>query len=173
MTKIDKNSLTFMIASLKEAQDTIRAYDTKAQIVGVGYIFAMGIIFSLGRGIDNTPEMSAVTVTLAWLFIIFPIAMFGSVIYPSRKFAAGQGQQGSHANGTFYVEPEQKYDVDTYLEAVNSSDPKKEIAFEILRCVGLRESKRRRFLYALWSAAVSFFVMFLGQILRTKDLLPL
>ncbi len=38
MTGTDKNTLPFLMASLKEVQDTVRAYDTKAQIVGVGYI---------------------------------------------------------------------------------------------------------------------------------------
>jgi len=47
ITGTDKNTLAFLMASLKEVQDTVRAYDTKAQIVGVGYIFAIGIIIDL------------------------------------------------------------------------------------------------------------------------------
>ncbi len=80
MTGTDKNTLPFLMASLKEAQDTVRAYDTKAQIVGVGYIFAIGIIISLGARIANMPEMTAVTITFAWLVFIFPIALFGAVL---------------------------------------------------------------------------------------------
>jgi len=34
--------------ALAEAQQTVRSYDVKAQIVGVGYIFALGIVFRLG-----------------------------------------------------------------------------------------------------------------------------
>jgi hypothetical protein len=37
----------------------------------------------------------------------------------------------------------------------------------------LREIKRRRFLRALWAAAMSFVVMFLGQMLRAEGLLPI
>ena len=48
MTGTDKNTLPSLMASLKEVQDTVRAYDMKAQIVGVGYIFAIGIIINLG-----------------------------------------------------------------------------------------------------------------------------
>ncbi len=59
------------------------------------------------------------------------------------------------------------------LAAVNASDPKKEIAYEILKIAGLREIKRRRFLRALWAAAMSFVVLFLGQVLRAEDLLPI
>ncbi len=48
MTGTDKNTLPSLMASLKEVQDTVRAYDMKAQIVGVGYVFAIGIIINLG-----------------------------------------------------------------------------------------------------------------------------
>lgn len=103
MTGTDKNTLPFLMASLKEVQDTVRAYDTKAQIVGVGYIFAIGIIFNLGGRIANMPEMTTVTITFAWLVFIFPIALFGAVLYPSRKAAPSLGEKGTHADRTFYV----------------------------------------------------------------------
>ena len=80
MTESDQTRLPFLMASLQEAQDTVRAYDTKAQIVGVGYIFAIGIVIQLGSKVANQPEMSLVTITLAWLAIIFPIALFGAVL---------------------------------------------------------------------------------------------
>ena len=173
MTGADKNTLSFLMASLKEVQDTVRAYDTKAQIVGVGYIFAIGIIINLGARIANMPEMGVVTIFLAWLVFIFPIVLFGAVLYPSRKVAPRLGEQGSLAHRTFYVEPEHIHDVDAYLAAVEASDPKKEIAYEIVKIAGLREIKRRRFLRALWAAAMSFVVLFLGQVLRAEDLLPI
>ncbi len=85
ITGTDKNTLAFLMASLKEVQDTVRAYDTKAQTVGVGYIFAIGIINYLGTRIANTPEMGVVSISLAWLVFIFPFVLFGAVLYPSRK----------------------------------------------------------------------------------------
>jgi len=173
MTGTDKNTLSFLMASLKEAQDTVRAYDTKAQIVGVGYIFAINIIIELGSRIANVPDMGLVTITLAWIVFIFPIVLFGAVLYPTRKALPRLGEQGSHAHRTFYVEPERIDDVDAYLAAVEAGNPKKEIAYEIVKTAGLREIKRRRFLRALWAAATSFLVMFLGQLLRAEDLLPI
>ncbi|MBT5048419.1 MAG: hypothetical protein HOM58_07940 [Rhodospirillaceae bacterium] len=169
MTGKDKEQLPFLMASLKEVQDTVRAYDLKSQIVGVGYIFAINIIFNLGSGISNTPEMNAVMVTAAWLVFIFPIALFGAVLYPSRKMAPKLGEQGSHALRTFYVQPERIHDVDAYLADVDASDVKKELAYEILRTAGLREIKRRRFLRALWVAAMSFMILFFGQLLRAGN----
>ena len=170
MTGNNVHELPFLMASLKEVQDTVRAYDLKAQISGVGYIFAIKIIFELGSGIANRPEMDAATVTAAWLVFILPIVLFGAVLYPTRKMAPKLGEQGSDALRTFYVQPEKIDDVDAYLADVDASDPKKEIAYEILRTAGLREIKRRRFLRALWFTAASFMILFFGQLLRAENI---
>ena len=63
--------------------------------------------------------------------------------------------------------------MDSYLATVEAGDAKKEIAYEIIKTSSLREIKRRRFLRALWAAAISFVLLFLGQLLRAQDYLPL
>ena len=37
-----------LLAALQEAQSVVRSYDTKAQIVGVGYILALNLILHFG-----------------------------------------------------------------------------------------------------------------------------
>ena len=150
----------------------MRAYDSKAQIVSVGYIFTIGIILNLGTRIANMPETGTVTIIVAWAVFISPIMLFGAVLYPSRKASPELGEQGSRALRTFYLEPEHIHDVDTYLAAVEASDPKKEIAYEIVKTASLREIKRGRFLRALLAAAMSFVIMFLVQLFRAEPLLP-
>jgi hypothetical protein len=172
MNSIEQDKLSFMMASLREVQDTIRAYDTKAQIVGVGYIFAVGIITNLGTRIPNMPDFGLLAVFLAWLLFIVPIVLFGAVLYPTRKVAPVVGEQSCHPAKVYYVEPEHIAGVDAYIEAMNASDPKIEIAYEILRTAGLREIKRRRFLRGLWAAALSLMLLFLGHLLRTEGALP-
>ncbi len=173
MTGTDETTLPFLMASLKEVQDTTRAYDTKAQIVGIGYIFTVKVIFELGSEIGDRPAVDLAIVILAWLIVIFPIVLFGAVLYPTRKVSPRLGEKGSHAAHTFYVEPEHVLDVDAYLATVEANDPKKEVAYEILKTASLREIKRRRFLRALWAAAISFFVLFLGQLLRVEGMLAM
>ena len=173
MSETENNTLTFMMASLKEVQDTVRAYDTKAQIVGVGYILTSGIIVSLGARISSIPEVNSLEVAFAWLFFILPIVLFGAVLYPSRKVAPSISEQDSHPHGTYYVDPEHIHGLDTYLEAIDAGNPKLEIAYEILKTAGLREIKRRRFLRALWAAVMSFMFLFLFQALRAEGVLPI
>lgn len=76
------------MASLKEVQDTVRAYDAKAQIVGVGHIFVIGIIINLGTRITNMPKTGAVAITFAWVVFISPIVLFGAVLYGIGSVAA-------------------------------------------------------------------------------------
>ena len=37
-----------LLAALQEAQSVVRSYDTKAQIVGVGYILALNLVLHFG-----------------------------------------------------------------------------------------------------------------------------
>lgn len=43
-TEKKERAIELLCDSLSEAQSTVRSYDTKAQIVGIGYIFALGVI---------------------------------------------------------------------------------------------------------------------------------
>ena len=119
------------------------------------------------------PEMGVLTITVAWLIFLFPITLFGAVLYPSRKVAPELNEKGNHTHRTFYVETEKFHDVDSYMTAIHASDPNEEIAYEILRTAGLREIKRRRFLRALWAAATSFIALYFGQLLRAEGLFPI
>ncbi len=74
--------------ALAEAQQTVRAYDTKAQIVGVGYIFALGIVFRLGNLLPKVERSDVLLVVVGWTIVILPILLFGFVLYPTRKSAA-------------------------------------------------------------------------------------
>ena len=101
MAQTSKETLPFLMSSLKEAQDNVRAYDVKAQIVGVGYIFAIGIIVDVGSRISGMPDAEVGTITLAWLLIIVPIALFGAVLYPSRRSSPKLGEKGGGVDYTY------------------------------------------------------------------------
>ena len=58
-TEISPFAVQGVLAALKEVQDTVRAYDTKAQIVGVGFIFSIGIITGLGERLPAMADFSA------------------------------------------------------------------------------------------------------------------
>ncbi len=76
-TEISPFAVHAVLAALKEVQDTVRAYDTKAQIVGVGFIFSIGIITGFGEP-TTQPTRGGLRQTL-----VFPTAHTASV-HPHR-----------------------------------------------------------------------------------------
>jgi len=151
--------------SLDEAQISVRAYDTKAQIVGVGYIFALNVIGDIGQMTDNPGSGDIVTIVIAWVLVILPITLFGYVLYPVRKSTKAETSDGlAHF---FYLHPERYGSAKGLIAAAEHCDPVDEIAHELLQLALLRESKRKRFVTALSSAGVTFSVLFASQLLAS------
>ena len=163
-----EQSLSLLRDSLAEAQTTVRAYDTKAQIVGVGYIFALGVVGSFEALLPEVSELNLLTLLVACVAIL-PILLFGFVLYPSRKsaekFAAQSEETPEHV---LYVDPTKLGSVKALKEAVARCDPIKEVSFELLTVSQLRELKRRRFLRALFSAGVVFLFIFATHFIRIQ-----
>ncbi len=160
--------LSLLRDSLSEAQMTVRAYDTKAQICGIGYIFALGIIAGFEALFPQTSNVDAVYVLVAWGVVILPIMLFGFVLYPSRKKAPGViNESTAEPKHILYVDPKKYGSVAELKDAVDGCDPINETVFELLKVSNLRELKRRRFLRALFAAGICFVVLFTSQLTRT------
>ena len=153
--------------ALAEAQQTVRAYDIKAQIVGVGYIFALGVVFRLGDLLPKLETGDVAFVILGWGIVIFPILLFGFVLYPTRKSVSGIDQGSSPAAQILYFSPDRHSSVATYLDALQNVDGIAERAGELHKVSSLRELKRNRFLRALFAAGISFIVLFAAQLWRS------
>ena len=65
----------------------MRFYDTKAQIVGVGYILALNLVLHFGDLLPNHAPIGPLFFAVVWLIVIMPIVQFGQVLYPSRTRA--------------------------------------------------------------------------------------
>ena len=161
-----QQSLNLLRDSLAEAQMTVRAYDTKAQIVGVGYMFALAVVGNFEALLPKASELNLLTIAVA-CGAILPILLFGFVLYPSRKsaekFASLSESTPEHV---LYVDPTKLGSVKALKEAVGRCDPIIEISFELLKVSQIRELKRRRFLRALFLAAVAFLFIFATHFIR-------
>ena len=167
VNKLDQNTLNVMLSALQEVQNAVRAYDTKAQVVSIAFIFSLGLITTVGTLAPSQPEYSLSLVILSWLFGIIPVVTFGLVLYPSRSMAPKLGNNVSNLQKSFYVLEERYPMLEDYLESLNKSDWKIELAYEIQKNSLLRDVKRRRFILALCVAGTSYAVMFLIQLMRT------
>jgi len=163
--KLDADAL---LAILAEAQDTIRNYDTKAEICGVGFILALGIVKQAGDSIPVPIEYASFYVLAGWLIIVIPIIMFALVLYPSRIDKIDRQARPDIVQGVMYFDPKSFPDVKSFGEAARKSDWAMEILYEITKVSLIRDQKRTRFLRALFWAAGSFCILFLSQMIRAN-----
>ena len=169
MSANDEQSISLLRDALAETQATIRAYDTKAQIVGVGYVFALGIVGSVEKMVPKSASVDVVAIVFAWAVVILPILLFGFVLYPSRKTAPRLEEDPvKRPEFVLYVDTDRHRDVEQLRQSVARCDPVNEFAFEVLKLSKLRELKRRRFLRALFCAALAFVLVFTTQLMRVQ-----
>ncbi len=163
--KLDADAL---LAILAEAQDTNRNYDTKAEICGVGFILALGIVKQAGDSIPVPMEYASFYVLAGWLIIVIPIIMFALVLYPSRVDKIDKQARPDNVLGVMYFNSDNFTDVTSYGAAAEKSDWAMEILYEITKVSSIRDIKRKRFLRALYRAAGSLCVLFLSQMVRAN-----
>lgn len=146
---------------------TVRAYDTKAQIVGVGYIFALGVVGQVEGLLPDDSKFSLAGLLVAWVIVIAPILLFGHVLYPTRKSTPrAEATTRDGIQHILYLDPTKKTSVAEVRAAALIAKPINELSFELLSVSGLRETKRRRFLRGLYASAISFLCLFASQIHR-------
>ncbi len=166
MSNDQSATLILLKDSLDEAQISVRAYDTKAQIVGIGYIFTLNVIGQISALMEHQEKASLATIFVAWVIVILPIALFGYVLYPARKSATKVDDKDGPQH-MLYLHPERYGSARALIEAAQNCDPSDEIAFELLQISQLRESKRKRFVRGLIAAGFAFLVLFVSQLLTT------
>ena len=77
-----------LLAAPQEAQnDVVRSYDTKAQIVGVGYVLALNLVLHFDGLLPTRATIGPLFIAVVWGVVILPILQFGHVVYPSRTRA--------------------------------------------------------------------------------------
>lgn len=156
--------LEVLKSALSEAQSSVRAYDTKAQIVGVGYVFTLGVITDLEiflptSTIFGTPFLD---ISVAWGIGISPILLFGFVLYPTRYSTTTSPTPSS----LLYIDTTEGVHANEIENQVLNCNPVYEYSRELLLVSTLRDKKRRRFLRGLFAAAFSFVCICLNQLYR-------
>ena len=159
-----------LLAALQEAQSVVRSYDTKAQIVGVGYILALNLILHFGDLLPTRAPLGPLFFAVVWGIVIMPILQFGQVLYPSRtraeKELLAKTSSGSEQR-VYYVDPEIFADLRDFVQQARSSDWTSVLASELLKTSRVRIIKLARFRRGLTMAVVSFVVLGGEQFVRS------
>jgi len=163
-----RSNESYLLAILKEAQDSVRAFDTKAQIVGIGYIFSLGVIGAIAKRFDfGQRDIDVAWLVVTLVVLITPIVLYSLVIFPSRRMAPGAGAEGRSHLRVFYYSHLSGRDLEGYRKDVKRCDWEDELITEIVLVSNLRDLKRQRFLRALFVTAGSYALYFTGLLVGT------
>ncbi|RWL48479.1 MAG: hypothetical protein EOR60_05760 [Mesorhizobium sp.] len=159
-----------LLAALQEAQSTVRAYDTKAQIVGVGYILALNLVLHFGDLLPTHAPLGPLFFAGVWGVLITPILQFGQVIHPSRTRAEKEliaKKFCGPEHRVFYVDPDRFANLGDFVQQAMTSDWTSVLAAELLKVSRVRIIKQTRFQRGLTMTVVAFIVLAGDQFLRS------
>lgn len=162
-----------LLAALQETQVTARSYDTKAQIVGAGYILALNLVLHFGDLLPTRAPLGPLFFAVVWGVVILPILQFGQVLYPSRT-RAGKDLLGKTSGASdqrvYYVEPDTFADLKDFVREALKSDWTSVLGAELLKTSRVRIIKQVRFRRGLMMAVVSFIVLGGEQFIRSLSI---
>lgn len=159
-----------LLAALQEAQLAVRSYDTKAQIVGVGYILALNVVLHFGDLLPMRAPPGPLFYAMVWGIVIMPILMFGQVLYPSRRRAERQllaKTSCASEQRVFYVDPATFADLGDFVQQALRCDWTAVLSNELLKTSRVRIIKQARLRRGLTMAVVSFMVLGGEQFFRS------
>ncbi|MEK1852631.1 MAG: hypothetical protein AAAC48_12365 [Phyllobacterium sp.] len=159
-----------LLAALQEAQVTARSYDTKAQIVGAGYILALNLVLHFGDLLPTRAPLGPLFFAVVWGVVILPILQFGQVLYPSRTRAEKEllaKTSGASEQSVYYVDPDTFADLKDFVKEALSSDWTSVLGAELLKSSRVRIIKQVRFRRGLLMTVVSFIVLGGEQFIRS------
>ena len=160
-TDKDKTSLESLQKVLDETQETIRAYDTKAEVLAIILTLVVGII-NFGMVADNCKKyvgikfLSVTSIAMG----IFTLLAVGMVLYPRKNLFKDIDTGDDRPKRTYFVSfnfmPSFK-NLDEYISQVSLTNWKREIAYEVLKTSCIRDHKHYWFHIALRCAGVTLF----------------
>jgi hypothetical protein len=115
-----------LLDALRSVQDTVRAFDAKAQICGIGFILSVTAVAGLARGLLPQIESGHPALAIVATAFVITVTLFGYVLWPSAMMPHGT------VDGVYYVAKGKFGDADELVRAQDRADWRRELAFEIL-----------------------------------------
>ena len=159
-----------LLSALQEAQSLVRAYDTKAQILGVGYILALGLVLHFDDLLPARGQIGPLFIAAVWGIVLLPILQFGQVLYPSRMRAERdflKKTSDCSEERIYYVDPDCFTSVGELVRKALTSDWTSVLAAELLKTSRVRSIKQAQIRRALMMTVLSFIVIGADQFLRS------
>ncbi len=148
-----------LLDAMNDVQETIRAFDLKAEILTGILTLLIGMVVFAWHGHDNGIKYLDILIIISEFLAI---GCLGAVLFPANN-PLGSVTNGIYApKGVYYLsgltlKKESVSDIAKKLANTNWSE---ELVFELVKVSSIRERKNRWFVRALWASAAGFGLLF-------------
>ena len=162
------DALEYTLAAIADTQESIRAYDSKSEI--------LAILLTLAITFVNYDINLCLSSLIGWIVFVtsitglISITFIGAVLFPVSNPEEEIELGDYKPKGIFFVSPPQiksGLSVAEHVKAVNKADIQAESSYELLKLSFIRNRKGKWFLRALWAAYAVIFLIFIYLIVRT------
>lgn len=142
------HEVEFLRANFADAQATVRAYDTKSQIVLASTAFSFNPIFTAIRQIDTSGSLNLRIGIVFCLFVIV-LLLFLRVLGPVSSKLPGETSED-----VFFLKNAGQYDPHGYRAVLQRTDLATAYAEQVLKLHSIRQVKHNRFQLAVLGLAL-------------------
>lgn len=149
------NAISCLMHAINDAQETIRAYDTKAEILGVLITLAIGLTnFTI---FTNSTGSAKWTLVISWLVALVAILSLGLVLHPKKNPFEKTSLGNFTPSSTYFltnIMSSPQNTVATLAAKALVTDWVYELMYENMKLSVIRDRKHNYFTWALRLAGV-------------------
>lgn len=148
--KEQETAISCLKHAIEDAQETIRAYDTKAEILGILLTLAIGLTnFTLLENIKGSAKWILLS---SWVVALIAIAVLGFVLHPRKNPFANIASGNYIPSGTYYLSnlsSAPQNTVSALAAKAVLTDWVSELTYENMKLSVIRDHKHSCFTWAL------------------------
>lgn len=152
---------TCLLNAINEAQDAIRGYDTKAEILGILMTLVVGFLNYNLLSDYSSDLLIKLGIAAGTLLAITAVGLMLIVLFPSNN-PANEVYLGSYTPKNtyfFYKKNGERFDFEKIHADLTTTDWRKELLFELLKLSHIRDRKHAWFIRAVKASSVTFFIV--------------
>jgi hypothetical protein len=158
--------LEFLRANFDDAEATVRAYDTKSQIVLASTALSFYPIFSALRQLDTSASIN-LRIGIVFCLFVTVLLLFLRVLAPVSSKLRGEVTR----QDLFFLKDASDYDAVAYRDALTRIDLSTSYAGQVLKLHTIRQTKHNRFQLALLGLAIYLLAVLLYGIVMIVSVL--
>lgn len=161
---IDNEQLTIecLMHSIEDAQQTIRAYDTKAEILAILLTFAIGLTnFTLMPSLGFTSKSFLL---FSWLVSLLAILFLGFVLHPKKNQFKSISFGTYSPSGLYFlhkITESAQNTVSALADKARNTNWVEELTYESMKLSLIRDKKHKWFIRALCLSGIALALIFL------------